>query len=470
MIEPPLSFTSKLAYNVCLKGAPLESMPLLDRMDFYKIPAVSIACINKSNIRAAAYGFLDSRKTIPCTHNTLFQAASISKMVTALGVLKLVQQEVLSLDEDIDVYLKTWHLPKNSFTTNSKVTLRTLLSHTAGTTVSGFHGYSIDAQIPALTQILDGQQPANNEPVRIFQTPGSKFKYSGGGTCIVQKIIEDQTNTPFHTWIKDEILDPLGMSASTFQQPLPEQLAKSAARGYSNGIEVNGNWHIYPEQAAAGLWSTPSDLATLGIFLHSKYQGNNDSLINSDLIKEMLSQQTLINGQLYSGLGSFIHKTSNNFIFEHSGGNCGFSSLLHMHNESGTGVAIMMPGELNAWYLKQEILNALASVYHWTERKTIYKSDQLFNVAAYKHIIGKYESVDNPEDIAEIFAIDNDIYFKLSPDAFPIQLHLEKTNQFFSREEDQTFAFKQGENGWELIIDYHTDQIWGQQSLYTKLR
>ena len=212
---------------------------------------------------AWGYGHLTNDQTSAAIdEHTLFQAGSISKPIAAFGALILVQQGKISLDADVNLYLKRWKVPENELTKTEKVTLRRLLSHTAGTSVHGFPGYSVQAAIPNIVDILEGKKPlVNTDPVRVIVKPGTVMQHPGGGTTIVQLLIEDVTGEHFDVWMQNNVLKPLGMSESTFAQPLLPSYALHAAYGHHHGKVVEGKWHLYPEMAAAGLWTTPKDLA-----------------------------------------------------------------------------------------------------------------------------------------------------------------------------------------------------------------
>src|SRR5690606_17154585 len=154
--------------------------------------------------------------------------------------------------------LTSWRLPANEHTAAQPVTLRHLLTHSAGTTVHGFRGYARGEEVPTLVQLLDGVKPANSAPVRVDIPVGSRWRYSGGGISIAQLVVEDETQKPFAQAARELVLQPFGMGNSTYVQPLPAALRDKAATGHrASGEPVAGNWHTYPEQAAAGLWTTP---------------------------------------------------------------------------------------------------------------------------------------------------------------------------------------------------------------------
>ena len=247
------------------KGESIPKWTIAERMTHYNAVGVSVAVIDHYAIQwAKGYGFLDKDSHQPVTTETLFQAGSISKPVAATAALHLVEAGKLSLDEDVNRKLKSWHVPENEFTRQQKVTLRRILSHTAGLTVHGFPGYAVDETIPTLVDILDGKKPANTAAIRVDIMPGTKERYSGGGYTIMQLLVTDVTGEQFPQVVKSLVLDKIGMRHSSYRQPLPPDWAKQAASGYyDNGSPVKGKWHVYPEMAAAGLWTTASDLATI---------------------------------------------------------------------------------------------------------------------------------------------------------------------------------------------------------------
>jgi CubicO group peptidase (beta-lactamase class C family) len=233
------------------------------------------------------------------------------------------------LDEDVNHKLITWHVPENEFTQKQKVTLRRILSHTAGLTVHGFPGYDIDEPVPTVVQVLNGEPPANTEPVRVDTVPGTKWRYSGGGTVIAQQLMVDVTGTPFPQLMREILFDKIGMQDSTFEQPLPPEKHAMAASGtHWDGTTVHGKWHIYPEMAAAGLWSTASDLAKFAIEIALSQKGFANHVLSQSTAREMLSTQTewLTESSLAKqenpprmGLGFFLGDESGLDLFGHTG-------------------------------------------------------------------------------------------------------------------------------------------------------
>ena len=345
---------------VLIKGDPGWSIG--ERMKFHKVPALSIAVIKDFKIDwAKAYGLKDVETRQPVTTETLFQAGSISKSVNAMVAMKKVEQGVISLDEDINNKLTSWKLPDNEFTAKKKVTLRNLLSHTAGTTVHGFPGYAIDEKVPTLQQILDGTAPANTAAVRVDFEPGTRFRYSGGGTTISQLAIMDIEKKPYPDIAKETVLEPLGMSNSTYSQPLPAEWRRKAATGYrGNGSEVEGKIHIYPEMAAAGLWTTPTDLAKFGIELQLSLAGKSNKVLTKQSV-EMMTTSVMDD----VGLGFFIERHGNALYFGHGGADEGFRAELVVNKDKGYGVAVMVNSD-NGQILR-EVIRGVAREYGWDE-------------------------------------------------------------------------------------------------------
>lgn len=336
---------------------------ILDRMKFYNVPGLSIAVFNNGKIEAQSYGYVtNDSKAAPIDEHTLFQAASISKPITAFGALLLVQQGKISLDEDVNLYLKRWKVPENEFTKTQKLTLRRLLSHTAGTSVSGFPGYSSQSSIPTIIEILQGKKPiVNTDPVIVLSKPGTEYKYSGGGTTIVQLLIEDITGEHFDDWMKKNVLTPLGMLESTFQQPLPASLAAHAAYGHhQNGVAVKGKWHVYPELAAAGLWTTPKDLAQFIIYIQSAIKGEKTNSLNALYVKEMITPQKTGDKNVEVGLGLYLKNEGKDLVFFHDGQNDGFIARLMGYAYQDRGIVIMMNND-DGWKLIEEIINYFKS-------------------------------------------------------------------------------------------------------------
>src|SRR6266850_1340290 len=335
-----------------------------DRMAHYRVPALSLACIHKGTVEwTQAFGVARVGGE-PVTPETLFQAGSISKSVTTLAVLRLVEQQKLNLDVDVRQYLRSWKLPTNRFTEQKKVTLRELLSHTAGATVHGFQGYAAGEKVPTLVQVLNGERPANSAPVTIDFVPGTKFRYAGGNYAIVQQILLDIAGEPFPDLMQELVLQPLHMTHSTFQQPIPEKLRPMVAMPYDkDGNAIERGPHTYPEMAPAGLWTTPSDLALFALVIQDALAGKPGAIVSRSTAQEML--RPIVRDY---ALGFVMGGNGPNRYFWHPGVNAGFVAFFFAY-EKGDGVALMTNAQ-NSKALMLEVVQALSKQYGWTEFPT----------------------------------------------------------------------------------------------------
>jgi CubicO group peptidase (beta-lactamase class C family) len=336
--------------------APIPAS-LIDRMRHYNVPGVSIAVIENEKIDwARGYGLAEARTTRNVDTNTLFQAASISKPVAAMAALHFVEEGKLSLDEDVNRKLRSWKVPENEYTQSEKVTVRRILSHTAGFTVHGFAGYTISEQLPTLLDILDGRKPANSDPIRVDFTPGSKMRYSGGGFCVLRQVLIDLTGKTFPVVMQETVLNKLGMTHSTYDQPLPKSMNEYAASGHGpDGLPLTGRWLVYPEMAPDGLWTTPSDLAIFVIEVLKSREGKSNRVLSEAMTRQMLTPQ--MDGM---GLGVFTNQAASPFY--HGGDNSGFLCLLVGFADSGKGAVIMTNSD-NATNLTVEIVHSIAGEY-----------------------------------------------------------------------------------------------------------
>jgi CubicO group peptidase (beta-lactamase class C family) len=340
---------------------------ILSEMRMRQIPGLSLAIIQEGKIvKAQGYGTTERGGKTPVTARTLFQAGSISKPVSALGALRLVEQGKVALDENVNTKLVTWKVSDNEFTKDKKVTLRGLLSHTAGLTVHGFPGYATDEPRPTLVQVLDGAKPANTSPIRVDIQPGSQWRYSGGGYTVMQQLVIDVVGKPFPRFMQEAVLEPLDMKESTFEQPLPNDKRNLTATGHSGDREpVKGRWHIYPEMAAAGLWTTPSDLARFAVGIQEALAGKSAKTLSPAMARQMLTEQK----NAY-GLGAGVEGKGTALRFGHGGRDEGFDARLLAYAETGQGAAIMINVNDNSMMMSR-ILEAIAREYHWPKYPTV---------------------------------------------------------------------------------------------------
>lgn len=341
-----------------------EGKPLTARMAELKVPGVSIAFIEDGRVKwTRTYGVADAGDGRPVTADTLFQAASMSKAVAAAGALSLVEQGRLDLDGDVNLRLKSWVVPASPYTAVEKVTLRRLLSHTAGLTVSGFPGYAAGKPVPTDVQMLDGLPPANTPAVRSFEPPGQGYAYSGGGFTVAQLLMVEAGGQPFPTLLDRVVLRPAGMRSSTFVQPLPQALVRRAASGHNaKGEVIPGRRNTYPEYAAAGLWTTPSDYGRFLIALQNAYAGRPRAILRQPTAQAMLTP--VLSGY---ALGMVIEPRGARVAIQHGGSNEGFQcQSFAFLDGSRQGMVVMTNGDAGG-RVAREVLAALRIAYGWGE-------------------------------------------------------------------------------------------------------
>jgi len=342
--------------------APPQS--IAERMAHYHVPGLSLAVIRDERIVwVSAHGLRTAGTTDAVAVSTIFQAASISKPVAAATAMRLVEGGQLALDRDVNRDLGSWRLPVTAPMRGHPVTLAELLSHRAGLTVPGFPGYAADARLPDLRQILDGKPPANSRPVRVQWPPGTEFRYSGGGYEVLQQLLQDTMAAPFPLIAEQQVLAPLNMVRSGYWQPLPEDLWDDAAAAHdAEGQPIKGRAHVYPELAAAGLWTTPVDLAHFMIELSRAWSGRQSALMSLDSARRMLTRQ----GGGPTGLGLLLDGDGATLRFRHPGVNLGYNALMVGYADGSHGAVVMTNGE-GGRALVAEIVNSVAKLEGWPD-------------------------------------------------------------------------------------------------------
>jgi CubicO group peptidase (beta-lactamase class C family) len=362
--------TLQAAIAAYRQGAEAAPGPIEQRMRELGVPGASVAVIDDYRIDwARGFGVAHVATPMPVTPTTLFQAASISKSVAAVGILSLVERGSIELDDDVNELLTNWKIPAIDGVEPRAVTLRRLLNHTGGLTVHGFRGYRPHEPRPTVLQTLDGERPANNDPVRIEVPPGTRWQYSGGGYTVLQLAVTDLTGEPFEAFMRQEVLDPLEMTRSNFRQPLPSAAQAEAAVGHDrDGRAIPGLRYVYPELAAAGLWTTPSDLARFTIEIQLSLEGRSHRVLRRDLTRIMLTAEQpaigLQAGPLEHDYGLGLALIEDGKLFGHGGSNAGFQCMLLATREGGQGVVVMTNGDRGA-ELYEEIVTAVRDVYGW---------------------------------------------------------------------------------------------------------
>ncbi|MBY0490367.1 MAG: serine hydrolase [Gemmatimonadaceae bacterium] len=341
----------------------LSRMTVAELLRTFKVPGLSVAVIRDSRIHwAKGYGTADAETGAPVDTGTLFQAASISKTFNAMAVLKAAQDGLFGLDDDINTILKSWHLNGGDFTRRQPVTPRTLASHVSGLgDAFGYPGYTPGATLPTMVQLLDGTSPSITGPLFMEREPWTAFEYSGGGVTLLQLALIDARKRPYADLLTQTILTPIGLTRSTFEQPLSATNDRNAARAHDRFGKGRGpKWHVYPELAAAGLWTTPSDLARFAIEVERSAKGKSNRVLSPAMAREML---TPVGVGAYA-VGFSLSKQGEGWYFSHGGSNWGFQSNLIMHTVKGYGVALMTNGD-NGGPLMNEILRRVRRAYAW---------------------------------------------------------------------------------------------------------
>lgn len=370
---------------VAIAGESPRTYKLADRMRHYAVPGVSIAIIDRGRI-AWASGYGQAQRGRRADRFTRFQAGSISKPVAAVAAMKLVVAGRLSLDDDINSSLRSWRLPRAPSAGDAPVTLRQLLSHSAGIGVHAFYpGYQPGAPIPTPLEILNGKPPAANSPIRVENPPRRSFDYSGGGYQVTQQLLADVTGAPFGELVEKLVFRPIGMRSSSFVQVSPSQATQHYASGHDrDGKELSQKWYLHPELAAAGLWSTPSDLARLGIALSDAWDGKASGLLNRDVVRTMLSPQ--VGGW---GLGFQVEGEGQVLRFHHGGDNPGFKAMMLVYPARGQGAVIMTNGDRGD-RLAGEILLSIAAAYGWPDYGPKTKARAVVPQAELDRVSGTY--------------------------------------------------------------------------------
>ena len=341
----------------------LDPFTLQQVMERFHVPGVSVAVIKDFKIDwAKGYGAADIESGMRVDADTLFQAASISKPVGAMAAMRAVQDGMFGLDQDINTILKSWQLPVSEFTRGHPVTPRALMSHTSGLGDGfGFPGYHPAAPRPTPVEILNGSKPSNVGPVLMERPPYSASKYSGGGITLMQLAMMDAIGRPYPEIMQSFVLGPIGMTNSAYEQPLSAERDRHAARAHSGGGRaMDTKWHVYPELAAAGLWTTPTDLAKFAIEIQLTALGRSTRVLTRTSVLEMLTPVGV--GDYAVGLA--ITKNGQGWYFAHGGSNWGFQCDLLAHRVKGYGVAVMTNGDTGRPVIN-EIEARVAAAYGW---------------------------------------------------------------------------------------------------------
>ncbi|WP_171026246.1 serine hydrolase [Mesorhizobium comanense] len=435
-LRPPIGFA----------GQPHAS--LADRMAALHVPGVSIAVVHKGAIEWARGFGVVANGGDPIEPDTLFQAGSISKPVAAMAVLALAQAGKLDLDTDVNSYLRSWKVPTNSYTDKTKVTLRQLLSHSAGTTVHGFAGYEAGTAIPTLMEVLNGAPPANNPPIVVDLQPGTRFRYSGGGYTIVQQLLIDVTGKPFAELLDETVFRPLGMARSSYRQPLPAGDLRNAAMPHNaDGDPVTGGPHVYPELAAAGLWTTPSDLARFDLALLDAWAGRPMPVLSQPATVQMLTP-----GLGNYGLGLIVRSSSPHRRFGHDGVNAGFINSM-IASETGDGAIVMTNGDQGD-VLVAEIMQSIAAEYQWPDWIRKERKLAVVDPTLLDRLVGDYRL--SPTMVLHISNVGGNLFSQATGQA-KFELYPQSDREFFTTAFDSVLTFETDGSADARRLTIHRD-------------
>ncbi|MYM38031.1 serine hydrolase domain-containing protein [Duganella qianjiadongensis] len=418
-----------LLLPVVVQGQSATGMSLRDRMAYWRVPGVSIALINHGAVEwARGYGVTDAGGTQAVTPQTLFQAGSVSKPVTAALVLRLAAAARLDLDEDVNRRLRGWQVAPGG----PAVSARALLSHTAGMPEYGLTGYAAGTVMPTLAQVLHGQAPASNPPA--VRVAGQEYAYSSLGYVVLQQYLEDALQRPFAVLAQDEVLRPLGMKATLFAPSLEGPQAAQAAAGHDlDGAVLAGRWRRHPELAPTGLWSTAPDLARFALALQRSAAGQYPQWLSAPASKAML---TPVSNEY--GLGLELDHAGSTAAFHHSGSTIGYKALLFAYTQTGQGVVILTNGD-GAWPLIEELMRSIAAEYGWEDYRPISRVAMLPQPALFDQFTGQYKVGNTTLQVTRA----GDQLMLAGPPLGPAALELIASGpyDFFVREKDATLHF-----------------------------
>lgn len=434
-LRPPLA----------IAGEPPVRWTVAERLQHYHVPGVSVAVIDSGRIVwARGFGVKQVGDTNVVTPETMFQAGSVSKPTFDVGVMRLVQDGRLNLDEDVNAKLVSWKVPENKFTVREKVTLRRILSHSAGLSVHGFPGYEAGAPIPTVVQILNGEKPANTLPVRVDTVPGAVSSYSGGGLTVAMLLVTDVTKEPLPAFMQATVFGPLGMAHSTYEQPLPASFAPVAASGHTTtGEVVKGKYHTYPEMSAAGLWTTPSDLAALAVELERTFAGQSAKVIDRATLMQMLTVQ-----KAPFGIGYVIDGSRRDLEFSHNGDDAGFKAAFVAFPARGQGAVVMANGD-RGLELINEILASVADEYGWPHHGQKVKTAVPKDSASLAELVGTYRfSVGGPAPMLDTVTLEHGKLFARSGEMIAkVELLADTGSMFFARDDGTPIVFDRDKAG-----------------------
>jgi len=337
----------------------------------YNLKGLSVAVIEDYEIIwTNQWGIKASDSNEKIDKNTAFSTASISKPITAIVCAMLEEKGLINLDDPIENYLERWKLPESTFTKDTKVTWKQLLSHTAGTSQGGFEDYYTGDSIPTIVQSLQGKLlPRSKKPIEFIFKPGTNWEYSGGGYVIIQCALEDHFNKPLAQIVKENLLDPLQLQNSTMIQPNEHGFLTNIAKVHnSKGEIIRTGIPITPQVAPSGLWSTPSDLALIAIEMQKALLGTGNKIISTTVAKKVTDIVTMNGPRGWSYGWQRSLGFGNQEWFSHDGSNTGTGGDLLATMKNGNGIAVLANGDKpNRLAVMSFIENEIITKLHWSK-------------------------------------------------------------------------------------------------------
>lgn len=382
----PASFTDQLRPRYWI-GDDRTTYSLDERMAHYKVPGVAVAVLSGGQVvYADGFGVLQAGGSDAVDADTVFSVGSVSKVATAMAVLRLAADGVLDLDRDVSDYLTSWSLPANDDAAGAPVTLRMVLSHTAGFNIHGFGDFAPGEPLPTAIQTLAGTAPAPNEPLRLLFRPGSGYKYSGGGYTLAQVILADVSGQTFEDMARDVVFAPLGMARSTFANPLPEDHGNIARAHDRDGqaVALPRGYEAMPEMAASGLWTSANDLGTMVAALVRSYRSA-DGFLPQALARDMMTKVA----PSQHGLGPRLEGSGETFFFHHAGTNNSYRAWIEGHLATGDGLVVLTNGAQGG-DLFVEVRNGVADAMGWRINAPIRLPESAVGAPALQSFTGTY--------------------------------------------------------------------------------
>ncbi len=419
------STESGLLRAVFIKGQKPEKLSLEERMQFYKVPGLSLVVIDKKGIEwSKAYGVADVQTHELVTPDLPFQGGAFGQSIAAAVALHLVEKGTLDLDADVAAYLRTWMFPPPAPGSKNKITLRQLLTHSAGLSDRIFEGYSAQETFPSLPEVLNGEEPAKNAPVWTDFKPGSRARASESGYIVLEQILSDVENKSFSAIAKEIVFSPLGMTNSTFEDLRPSGgPAKTASGHLRDGRLIEGGWHHYPGAAAKGLWTTPTDFA---VFFLELLKAATDT---SSKVLEPATARTMLSPQIENfAFGFSVEGPFDDINFNIRGKTDGFVCYAIFYPVRGQGAVIMTNSD-NGMLLVEEILRAISAAYVWPHFKPQEKPLYRLDPSIIRQYAGRYEV--NPDYVLNVAY--QDYYLVVQPTGQALtKFYVEGETLFFS--------------------------------------